>query len=126
MLLPYEEVKDLPGLRLSPLGVVPQRERRPRIIVDYSFYGINGDTVPLAPIEAMQFGKANERLWSKILHAHPRFGPVHMYKLDISDGFYRVRLTTSGVLKLGVCLPPFPGQPPLVASSIRTYRRRGS
>ena len=115
MLLPHEEVKDLPGLRLSPLGVVPQRERRPRIIVDYSFYGINGDTVPLAPIEAMQFGKANERLWSKILHAHPRFGPVHMYKLDISDGFYRVHLTTSGVLKLGVCLPPFPGQPPLVA-----------
>ena len=52
---------------------------------------------------------------SKILHAHPRFGPVHMYKLDISDGFYRVHLATSGVLKLGVCLPPFPGQPPLVA-----------
>ena len=49
------------------------------------------------------------------LHAHPRFGPVHMYKLDISDGFYRVHLTNSGVLKLGVCLPPFPGQPPLVA-----------
>ena len=103
MLLPYEEVKDLPGLRLSPLGVVPRRERRPRIFVDYSFYGINGDTVPLAPIEAMQFGKANERRWSKILHAHPRFGPVHMYKLDISGGFYRVHLTTSGVLKkLGV------------------------
>ena len=28
--VPYEDVKDLPNLRLSPPGVVPQRERRPR------------------------------------------------------------------------------------------------
>lgn len=115
MLLPYELVKDLPGLRLSPLGVVPQRDRRPRTIVDYSFYGINDDTVKLAPTRSMQFGKANERLWSKILQANPKFGPLYMYKLDISDGFYRVHLSTSGVPKLGVCLPPFPGLPPLVA-----------
>ena len=33
----------------------------------------------------------------------------------MSDGFYREPLTPSGSLKLGVCLPPFPGLPPLVA-----------
>jgi hypothetical protein len=38
-----------------------------------------------------------------------------MYKVDISNGFYRVPLSTSGVLKLGVCLPEFPGLPKLVA-----------
>ena len=27
LLLPYDQVKDLPGLRLSPIGVVPQRQR---------------------------------------------------------------------------------------------------
>jgi hypothetical protein len=115
MLLPYDEEKNIPGLRLFPIGVVPQRERRPRIIVDYSFYGVNADTVKLAPIESMQFGKANERLWQTIMTANPQFGPLHMYKIDISDGFYRVQLSTSGVPKLGVCLPPFPGMPPLVA-----------
>jgi len=31
--LPYAEVQHLPTLRLSPLGVVPQQDRRPRLIV---------------------------------------------------------------------------------------------
>ena len=51
-LLPYSNVLNLSHLRLSPLGIVPQRDRRPRIIVDYTFWGINEDTVPLAPAEA--------------------------------------------------------------------------
>ena len=54
--LPYEQVKRWVDLRVSPLGVVPQRDRRPRLIVDYSFSAINNDTVQLAPKEAMQFG----------------------------------------------------------------------
>jgi hypothetical protein len=43
MVLPYDRVKEIEALikrlRISPLGVVPQHERRPRIIVDYSFWG---------------------------------------------------------------------------------------
>jgi hypothetical protein len=97
---------------------VPQREGRPRIIVDYSFYGINQDTVKLAPIEAMPLGKANERLWQTIMSANPKFGPLHMYKIDISDGFYRVPLSTSGIPKLRVCPPPIDGLPPLVVSPL--------
>jgi hypothetical protein len=115
MLLPYDEVKDMVDLRLSPLGVVPQRERRPRVIADYSFYDVNADTLKLGPEAAMQFGKAIERLLNTAVRAHPRFGPILHYKVDISDGFYRITLSTSGVKKLGVLLPPFPGSPPLVA-----------
>ena len=65
--LPYEQVQDWADLRISPLGVVPQRDRRPRLIVDYSFSSVNADTVPLAPKEAMQFGRALDRvlpLWA--------------------------------------------------------------
>jgi hypothetical protein len=54
-------------LRLSPLGVLPQRDRRPRSIIDYSFYHINDDTVLMAPPEAMQFGKALWRILSAIV-----------------------------------------------------------
>jgi len=36
-LLPYRLVKHMRQLRISPLGVVPQRERRPRLIVEYSY-----------------------------------------------------------------------------------------
>jgi hypothetical protein len=57
--LPYHLlVKRLWGLRLSPLGSVPQRGWRPQLIVNLSFYGINVDTVKLAPHDAMQFGRA--------------------------------------------------------------------
>ena len=90
LVLPYSAVQHLPNLRILPLGVVPQRNRRPRLIVDFTFSGVNQDTVPLAPREAMQFGRALQRVCRKIVRANPRYGPVHMTKIDIADGFYRV------------------------------------
>ncbi|KAI2500160.1 adenylate kinase [Fragilaria crotonensis] len=39
VVLPLEVALTLPNLRLSPLGVVPQRNRRPRLIVDYTYPG---------------------------------------------------------------------------------------
>jgi hypothetical protein len=65
-LLPYRLVKHMPNLRLSPLGIIPQRDRRPRLIVDYSFWGVNDETVRLSPHGAMQFGRALERLLFRI------------------------------------------------------------
>ena len=46
--LPTSLVKDILRIRLSPLGLVPQRNRRDRMISDYCFFGVNDDTVPLA------------------------------------------------------------------------------
>ena len=103
------------GLRVSPLGVVPQRDRRPRLIVDYSFSGVNDDTIPLAPRESIQFGRALQRLLQTIVQADPKCGPVYLPKIDIADGFYRVWLQASDIPKLGVALPSTPSQPPLVA-----------
>ena len=115
MVLPYRLVKHMRHLRLSPLGVVPQRERRPRLIVDYTFYGVNDDTLPLAPKEAMQFGRALDRILYHIRHANPRFGPVYMSKIDLSDGFYRVGLNHSAIPKLGVIFPKYDDEEQLVA-----------
>ena len=95
--------------------MVPQRDRRPRLIVDYNFFGVNEDTVPLAPKEAMQFGRALQRVMAKIVHAEPHYGPVFMSKIDVADGFYRVWLQLTDIAKLGVALPTSPGQPRLVA-----------
>ena len=89
VILPYSLAKSLPGLRLSPPGVVPQQDRRPRWICDLSFYGINDDTLPIVPPEAMQFGHALDRYLREILLADPELGPIYMLKLDIADGFYR-------------------------------------
>ena len=105
----------LPGIGLSPLGVVPQRDRRPRIIVGYSFSNLNQETVRLAPPEAMQFGRALHRVITKVVHVDPKFGPCKLAKIDIADGFYRMWvLCIADILKLGVILP-HNGGPPLVA-----------
>jgi hypothetical protein len=55
--LPYSVVRHLPNLWISPTGVVPQRDRRPWIIVDYSFYKVNQSILSVAP-DSMQFGHA--------------------------------------------------------------------
>lgn len=61
-LLPARLVINNPELMLSPIGVVPQRDRRARTICDYTYFNVNADTRPLAPQEAMQFGRALPRL----------------------------------------------------------------
>ena len=115
VMLPYSHVLNLPYLRLSPLGVVPQRDRRPRIIVDYTFWGINADTVPLAPNDSMQFGRALERILRKIRRANRRYGPTYMIKVDIADGFYRLFVSAATTATLGVVFPQHADEEPLVA-----------
>ena len=115
LILPASAVKDLPGLRISPPGVVPQRGRRPRWIVDYSFWGVNDETLPLAALESMQFGNALDRILREILMADPTYGPIELMKVDLSDGFYRVDLNVGDVPKLGVVFPTEPGEEQLVA-----------
>ena len=115
VILPYSNVLHLPHLRLSPLGVVPQRDRRPRIIVDYTFWGINNDTVPLFPSESMQFGRALERVLHKIRRANRRFGPTYMIKVDIADGFYRLFVSAPTTATLGVVFPQHDDEELLVA-----------
>lgn len=117
ILLPYHLVKNLPNLRLSPLGVVPQRDRRPRTIVDYTFFNVNAETLPIAPTDAMQFVRALQRIVQHTFRADPRHGPVYISKLDLSDGFYRLAVRPDDIPKLGVLVPSLTDQtaPPLVA-----------
>jgi hypothetical protein len=118
VVLPYRDVRHLPGLRISPMGVVPQHERRPRTIVDYSFSDLNQETVRIAPLDAMQFGHTLPRLLRHIVLANPAQGPVHLIKVDIADGFYRIGLRPLDVPKLGVALPVGASEPQLVAFPI--------
>ena len=81
-------------LWLSPLGVVPQRDRRPRTMSGCTHFGVNDNTVAPAPQDTMQFGWALQRVLRLTHNANPRFGPVHLPKIDMLDGFCR----------LGICL----------------------
>jgi hypothetical protein len=104
-LLPFSAVQHYTHLKLPPCGVVPQRTRRPHPIVDYSFTTVNRDSLPLAPLQAMQIGHAFQRILQHIAYANPSHGPPLMQKLDLADGYYRVRLTPQAALELAVVLP---------------------
>lgn len=56
IVLPADMVKKIYGLRLSPIGLVPQTNRRNRMISDYSYFNVNANTFNIAPAEEMQFG----------------------------------------------------------------------
>jgi hypothetical protein len=107
-------VLDEENLRLSPLGVVPQRDRRPRTICNYTLFSVNLDTIPLASSESMQFGKALWWILQQVSTADPQLGPVHLSKIDIADGFCRIWINPNDAPKLGVVFPGAPGDKPLI------------
>ena len=116
-------IKRMFGLRLSPIGLVEQRNRRDRMISDYSYFDFNADTFNIAPAEAMQFGRALSRFLYQIHHANSQFGPVYMSKIDLSDGFYRLWLRPEDTHRLAVLFPSRENEPALVG--ISTYQPNG-
>ena len=103
--LPLWVVKHYAHLKLAPCGVVPQRELRPRPIIDYSFAGVNQASLPLAPFLSMQFGTTLQRLLRCIAYANTKFEPVHMLKFDLAGGYYRVPLAPQAAVELAVIIP---------------------
>ncbi len=74
LVLPYSVVRHMTSLRLAPAGVVPQRERRPRPIMDYSFYDTNQQSVPIQPAHAMQFGGTLQCILQRLVYCNPTYG----------------------------------------------------
>lgn len=117
--LPYSVIRHLP-LMLSPAAVKDERDRKPRLIIDHSWPwlgwpSVNDVTIPHAPPEAMQFGRALERILFDVRHANPKFGPVRLAKHDLKDGFYRMFFEPQGCLRLAVVLPRYEGEEQLIA-----------
>jgi hypothetical protein len=105
LVLPYSSLRGHPTLHIAPAGVVPQRDRRPRPIMDYSFNHVNQSSLHLAPHHAMQFGQAFQRLLQRLAYTNPAYGPPLMAKIDLADGYYRIPLSASAALRLVVILP---------------------
>ena len=115
VILPQSVASKLNTLRISPPGVVPQRDRRPRWIGDYTWSGVNSNTLPVIARESLQYGRALDRFLRHILLADPRYGPVYLSKCDIADGYYRLHLTVQDCPKLALAFPASLAGDPLVA-----------
>lgn len=115
VVLPYCLVKDLPNLQITPAAVKEERERKPRLLCDHSWYTTNSTTLPHSPPESMQIGGALERTIRKVRRANPRYGPVRTAKHDIKDGFYRMFLRATECPRLALVPPRYEGEEPLIA-----------
>jgi hypothetical protein len=80
-----------------------------------SCFDLNNEMLKLAHQEAMHFGNALEQILLQIVEANPKYGPVQLIKVDISDGFYRVCLNLTDIPKLAVSIPSLKGEEPLLA-----------
>ena len=63
----------------------------------------------------MQYGHALDCVLHEILLTDPALDLVHLLKIDIRDGFYRIALNVDDIPKLGVVFPTTPGAEPLIA-----------
>ena len=67
VIFPWEAFKHLPGLWLLPLVKIPQTGRKPQIIYDFLWSGLNKKAHRGDPKEAIRVGRALHRLLDYIL-----------------------------------------------------------
>eukprot|EP00978_Attheya_sp_CCMP212_P032716 scaffold128989_cov79-Attheya_sp.AAC.1 len=108
-IITWDSIKNNPPsrLKISPLAVVPQVNRRGRVILDLSFpvhragakgsrklgpiiqESVNDTTVPLAPLAPVnELGKVLLRLLH-FMRQVPDGESINFSKIDFSDGFWR-------------------------------------
>ena len=105
VMLPQLAAKELQGPMLSPQGVKEEQERRTSWIGDYSYYNINEDTLPIATLSAIQYGRALDHLIREMVIVYPALAPIYVLKEDTSDGLYRIGLQPTEIPKLGLVTP---------------------
>ena len=119
-------------LKLSPVAVMPQRDRRGRIILDLLFPvlraskgrggkrgralkeviqdSVNATTESLSPEEAVRnLGKVLPRLLC-FLQESPQETPVLLSKLDLADGFWRMKVPEEYRYNFAYVLQDLPGE----------------
>jgi hypothetical protein len=113
------------NLKISPVAVVPQVNRRGRIILDLSFpvyqtidgvvtiqqKSVNESTVLTAPSQSVkEIGKVLPRLL-QYMHDTPPGLHILFSKLDISDGFWRLTVRLADSYNFAYVLPQPAGEP---------------
>jgi hypothetical protein len=118
-----------PSFKRSPVAVIPQEDRRGRIILDLSFAvrleqtpnqhktrkvlqeAVNATTVPLAPRRPVQeIGKVLPQIF-EFMASTPEGQEILLSKLDLSDGFWRIIVEELARWNFCYVMPDPPGAP---------------
>ena len=116
ILLSAEDAVRLFGeqLKLSRRAAVPQAQRQPRLILNWSAPpeketpSVNDTTDREIAPESMQFRRALPRILQVIWEADPAEGPVRVSKLDVTDAYHRGTLKPSQVGAFAYIVPSLP------------------
>ena len=100
-----EAVTALQNLWISPIAVIPQVVRRPRLIFEFIWSRINDIAEPLSPMEAMRFGGALLRILKQVLTSDPRLRPVYLIKVDLADAYMMLWMRMEDVLSVAFLVP---------------------
>ena len=119
----WDDIKEHlpPQLKISPVAVVSQTNRRDRIILDLSFpvrvgrqiikQVVNDTTVrTLHPLALDYLGTTMPRIIKFMAPAPPQY-PIYWSKYDISDGFWRMVVAEGSEWNFAYVLPQPPGEP---------------
>ena len=104
-LFPLRAVRHLHKLWLSPLAAIPQRRRKPRLIYDFYWSGLNKAVTQVAHKEKMRFGKALYRVIDCILTAPPKLGPTFINKVDLADAYMRIWVRLEDIPSVAILVP---------------------
>ena len=82
------------NLKLYQIAAVPQKHRRPQLILNLSkqpdegTLSVNESTVRYIAPDSMQFGRAFPRILQVVCKVDPFQGPVRISKLDVTDAYH--------------------------------------
>ena len=72
------------------MAITPLMGRRPCLIFDFIWSGLNAATTHTAPEEVMLFGGTLHRITKRVLLADPNIGPVYLGKVDMDYTYMRL------------------------------------
>jgi hypothetical protein len=113
----WKDIKDKipPKLKISPVAMIPHKSKKYRCILDLSFTlfedglefpSVNETTTRLALPQAMaQLGNCLKRLTAHMADNHNKNLPFMFCKLDIKDGFWRMRVSNDDAWNFAYVLP---------------------
>ena len=101
----FEDVKALHNLWLSLVAVIPQVGRRPRLIFDFTWSGLNKATKRLPPMWEIYFGGALHHILEQVLTAESCLGPVYLSKVYLDDAYMRLWLKIEEVPSVAFFIP---------------------
>ena len=89
-IFPISVIRHIHNIWLSPIAAISQTVRKPRLVYDLSWSGLNKLAKAVAQKDSMRFGKALHRLLDCVLDAVPALGHTHLCKLYFTGAYMRI------------------------------------